>query len=316
MLIHSEEMQPYSTSTNPSHGTDARRRVASPQFGLAHVSIEPRPGDGSDDDANTAQTVRLMLDFIQADAFSTAVTAATREATGGETGDQAAWRIFQWIKNTVTFQEDFVTALLASLPNPQAAEVLIRPVDLLSMARPAGDCDDFSMLANAMLTNAGVPARLRTIEQNPAQPGQYSHIFSEAMIGGQWVPFDTSHGTAPGWQAHAIGKDRTWTGAQRMSGRHTAPRGLHGLGINWDSVIDQSFKLANQVIPTRYGAPGTPGASVRLPNGQIATNNPVGSSVTFPSFSATTTGGMDQNTVIIGGGILALVLVLAVAKKG
>ncbi len=306
-------MTPSSYAQTGTNGHGNRRRVSSPQFGLAHVTIEPRPGDGSDDEANTAQTVRLMLDFIAADTFSPAVTEATRQATAGATGEEAAWRIFQWIKNTVLFQEDFVTAMLARLPNPQDAEVLIRPVDLLAMSKPAGDCDDFSMLANAMLINAGIPARLRTIEQNPEQPGQYSHIYSEAMIGGQWVPFDTSHGTGPGWKANAIGKNRTWQGAKRMEGRNR--RGMNGLGFNWDGLTDNLFKLANNVLPTRYGAPGTPGASVRLPNGQVATNNPVGTSVSFPSFNASTTGGIDQNTILLGGGLLGLVVILALANK-
>jgi len=53
---------------------------------------------------------------------------------------------------------------------PELAEVLIRPVDLLAMRTPSGDCDDFSMLAAAMLRALGIRASFKTAA---ADAGRY-----------------------------------------------------------------------------------------------------------------------------------------------
>lgn len=300
-------------ATSPQlHPVDYRRPVFSPQFpGQCFAHLTPRPGAGYDDDANTAQTVNHMLFFIAQDTNSRPVLTAAAQATRGAQGDEAARRIFDWIKSNVEFQEDAVTAALAGLPDPDSAEVLIRPQDLLSMPRPAGDCDDFTMLAVAMLTAAGHPARVKAIEQDERRPDAFSHVYAEAMLGGQWIPFDTSHGDRIGWFAPPTGKVRVWE--FRKEGDMQIPT----LGaIDWGALINKGVDITGSILIPRLGVPTAPGASVRLPNGTIATNQPTGGMVQFPGLTASATGDSSQTVLLIGGVVVALGLVVALSKKG
>lgn len=54
------------------------------------------------------------------------------------------------IRQDVQFRDDAELAR-GITADPEQAEVLIRPVDLVTMPRPQGDCDDQAMLCASML---------------------------------------------------------------------------------------------------------------------------------------------------------------------
>lgn len=302
-------MYPANSSYDSASPTSGRRPVFSPQFGQAYVTTAARPGDGTDDEANTNQTVQWMLEFARQDSASPIIRQATQQATQGSSGRQAAGRIFQWIRDHVKFQEDWITAHLAGLARPMDAEVLIRPVDLLSMKRPAGDCDDFTMLAIAMLNAAGIPAAPKAIEQDAQMPGMYSHIYAQAWIDGEWVPFDASHGRQMGWNAKPTGKSRQWENHTLQNNYPSSQIGA----IDWGSLINKSLDITGKIVIPRFGLPDTPGGTVRLPDGTIATNSPIGTNVLFPGGAASSIGDSGNTGLLLLGG---LAVVAIIAMKG
>jgi hypothetical protein len=46
-----------------------------------------------------------------------------------------------------------------------------------------------------------VKAKFVTVAADPRMPGQWSHVYVVAYLGGKRVPLDTSHGDYPGWEA-------------------------------------------------------------------------------------------------------------------
>lgn len=256
-----------SLAANPDSQQPQKRRVTSPAFnGPISAEIHARPGAGSDDEANTAQTVGLMISFVQADTKHPAVRNATLSALSQARPGETPWEaIFRWIKEHVRFEEDSTAAFLAGLPNPFEAEVLIRPADILAMPEPAGDCDDFVMLSAAMLLQANLLTRLVTIEQDANMPGLYSHVYAEVQTPSGWLPFDASHGSEVGWHVPPVpnGKKRYWSlSAMPSSSIGFAQPAGTSTGINWGSVItDVSRTVANAFAPRvpTFTAPTLPG---------------------------------------------------------
>jgi transglutaminase-like putative cysteine protease len=52
-----------------------------------------------------------------------------------------------------------------------------------------GDCDDRAILVQSLLESQGVPTRF-VLVRGPGRP-DYSHVYSEAAVGGSWIPLDT-----------------------------------------------------------------------------------------------------------------------------
>lgn len=72
-------------------------------------------------------------------------------------------------------------------------EILIDPRKMLmdiDLGRAAGDCDDVSMIAAALLTAIGVECRFKAVF--PAEAGHYQHVFTEYRLASNqaWMPLD------------------------------------------------------------------------------------------------------------------------------
>jgi transglutaminase-like putative cysteine protease len=52
-----------------------------------------------------------------------------------------------------------------------------------------GDCDDRAILTQSLLESQGVPTRF-VLVRGPGRD-DYSHVYSEASVDGQWLPLDT-----------------------------------------------------------------------------------------------------------------------------
>lgn len=66
-----------------------------------------------------------------------------------------------------------------------------------TLANGQGDCDDKSTLLASLLQSIGHPARFEAVG---FQPGQWSHVLVSALVGGRWLPLETTvPGAGPGW---------------------------------------------------------------------------------------------------------------------
>jgi hypothetical protein len=259
------------------------------------MTVEPRPDN---DDEATAQTIARMRQYVREDSQAPAVQRAAIEAAGGaSTPRRQAEGVFRWVRSRIRFIED---AELVRGISPTAAEdeVLIRPVDLLAMAEPQGDCDDFAMLTAAMLRALGIPASFRTIAADRSAPASYSHVYTIAHLPDGPLALDTSHGPRPGWQAGALGKERTWP--VDMTVRTLA-------AIDWNQIIQSGIQAGTQIATARWGQPPA-GTYISTPQGTIYRQQEGAAALQFPNPTAS------SSWIWIAGGLVALFLFASVAK--
>jgi transglutaminase-like putative cysteine protease len=269
----------------------APHHTSHPDFGPVRYESIERAGD---DEQATADTIRIMARVVREDSQHPTIRAIAAAAAGA--GGDPIGGIFRWVKSHVRFREDADAAAGLRGFNPADTEVLIRPVDLVRMPRPSGDCDDFSMLTAALLRAVGIPAAFVTIAADPSAPDTYSHVY---VMAGR-TPVDSSHGPAPGWSAPAAGKSRRW---------------------EIDDVITPTRQLGNTAWwqdLVKIGAQG--GIDIAkmysTPTGYYQQTGPNGTSITTrqtsaPPFSIPDVGGgIGTSTlllVVIGGALLFMV---------
>jgi len=213
-----------------------------------HTYISEFPGQSlvtryqaSDDpDTGTAETVDRMRAAAEKDALSAPVMRATAMALlfcdGSEAGRVRA--IHDWIASNVKFRRDDPVCSVV-LGFDEELDMLIHPARLLTMQRPSGDCDDFTMLTCSMLLCADIPCEIVTIKADPRDPNRYSHVYAQAITLEGIVPMDCSqsaqHGYPVGWQPEAGVTERTPWGIMQPP---QFGSGLHGyvggLGQNAD----------------------------------------------------------------------------------
>lgn len=271
----------------------------------------PRPDD---DERATAETIGIMADMVRQDSQSPIVRQAARAAAAGINGADARRLIesvFWWIRRHValTQDSDIAQGIAGLSSTPEETEVLIRPADLLAMPQPAGDCDDHSMLAAAMLTALGIPAALRTIAADPADPSRYSHVYVMAQTPQGYIAVDASHGPRPAWEAPAVGKSTTW---------ELRPlRQPLALG-DWNTTIQD-------VVKTSATAAWDLARIRSTPTGYYQTTGPAGQTVymqqpgagplAFPT-AQLTSGGSGTMLLIVGGLGLGMMLLFAMSRGG
>jgi hypothetical protein len=178
------------------------------------------------DDVETAQTVYMMDELAERDAPTRTVISATHEALSAaglqldSDAEQKARAIYWYLKRTIRY---------VPIPgtSPLVDQTLIPPASVLAMPDPEADCPQFSMLASAMLRVCCVPSNFKTIAADPAYPDTYSHVYNMVDLGnGQYLPFDSSNGPAPGAEYSHPSKARVWPQRNPTSCR-TAARKAH-----------------------------------------------------------------------------------------
>lgn len=236
----------------------------------------------TDDENKTAHTIALMSHLAAMDASAPTIREAAFEAIKpiaerNQRNEAAA--VWAWIKRHIRYTEDRKFAQHLAGVDAAETEVLIRPVDLLDMKRPAGDCDDFSMLAVAMCRALGIRADFRTVAADPSS-ADYTHVYAVAFTPEGELPLDASHGPAPGWETPAHGKRKTW---------RVEP--MNNLGFIatdaaipfWQQAAAQGINTASTILTTRLAVPpaGTysgPGGIFNYggQTGQYPTGTPTG----------------------------------------
>jgi hypothetical protein len=261
--------------------------------GPTRYTIEERPNAASDE-ANTGQTIARMAAYARDDSTSPIVRRAAHEAARGFSDPaEIAGRVHSWIRSTVRFVEDAELAHLAGIPPAPDTEVLIRPVDILTMATPAGDCDDFSMLTAAMLRALGIEASYKTVEADDTAPGLYSHVYTVAHLPAGALAIDSSHGPWPGWEVEPTGKSKLWP-IEAPRKTMSSIRTLGALGDDPPAPVDPG--LSNEFLQT-FMPIYTPAVPVTDPAGGILyTTSPIAGST--PPFMGTPGAGFNWESLL------------------
>jgi len=107
-----------------------------------------------------------------------------------------AQALYNWVRANIRFTKD-----------PVNKETLYPPSELLQIR--AGDCDDISMLLATLLMAIGYPARLMTVA---ASGDEFSHVYVEGQINGQWIPMDPARSDSQfGVAPPAFTRARWWS---------------------------------------------------------------------------------------------------------
>lgn len=278
--------------------------------GLPGPSVVTRRNASEDPDQATAETVSCMRRAAIEDSNSPQVWGATRQAVANSSGrEQVCRAIYQWIASQVQFrQDDPILAHVFGLDDE--LDLLIRPARLLTMRRPAEDCDGFTMLACAMLLCAEVPCEIVTIKADPQDPSRFTHVYCQAILeDGRGLVMDCSqgaqHGYPCGWEAPEYFDRRTW-GVMNPTARK---KYMHGLGESddsespwWQGLIRDVAKGGIDIARMQ----GTPVGYVQTP--QMVANYGQGLNPAFGmSLGA---GGIGSSTLLLGGGLLLAIVLL------
>ncbi len=254
-----------------------------------------------------------MAELARQDARHPIVQRAAYAAIAGAAGPRKeAAAIHAWIRGRVRFVDD--SQLAGFRPEPADAEVLVRPVDLLTMPSPQGDCDDSSMLCAAMLRAVGIPAAFATVAANPREPDVYSHVYTVAVLPDGPLALDcsTQRGVdpRPGWEVRPAGKSRLWPIEESAMLRglgfeYTPPPVTTGAQSPWWGLVNTGINTAGTIFAARYGRPALDeGEYVRTPTGEYSRGTP------YP------VGGGISGSIVLIGGLLLLGVVLVSGRSG
>ena len=95
-------------------------------------------------------------------------------------------------------------------------ETVSAAVDVLEIG--GGDCDDFTVVMATLLQIAGMQTRIVTVASDPRDPSQFTHVYPEVDIDGQWVPVDAARpGAAFGLAPSRVYRRKEWSAAGAMA---------------------------------------------------------------------------------------------------
>ncbi len=260
--------------------------------GPINFHLQELPDDA---DAQTAITISLMRSLATQDA----ATPPLRSIAAGLPSSPRAVvdRIFWFVRRGVRFKRDSELAQGIEGWSPDIIEVLVRPVDLLTMQPAEGDCDDFSMLVASLLVAARIPSSFVTVAADPLEPTRYSHVYVVAHLPAGDVAIDASHGTEPGWEApNRFGKRTLWR-VDSMRGLGFTATGATATKPWWQELISGGLDIAktrfglpentyvvnSEGVMSRGGSQTSPAVPVTDVRGQV---NTLGSSSTLLIFAA------------------------------
>lgn len=134
----------------------------------------------------TAQTLSLMAQFVKTYKKAPPVRELALFLTKNIA--QKDWRgeisaIHEFVKNDIRYVKDI-----------NGIETVQSPVQTLRLG--AGDCDDKTVLAAALLEAIGHPTRLKAVG---FIPNNFNHVFPETKIGNKWVSVETTEPVQLGW---------------------------------------------------------------------------------------------------------------------
>lgn len=241
--------------------------------------------------AKTMDLIRSLVDSAIKDPFVNRTAIEILHQSNAPQYDQlaAARTIYDWVHRNIRYVQD-----------PVGKET-VRPANVILKVR-AGDCDDINgVLIPSLLGTIGITTRGVTIAAAQGS-NDFSHIYAEAMLNGQWVALDAARpnvvfGQAPG----TYWRRAEWplTGSEVGQGGYLA--GMAALGdtapIDWVQAIGTE---ASGIIQSLRASPQNlgPGA-VLLPSGAYGVAPPGGTGLNVSS-------NVSPMEIFVGLGLLVL----------
>jgi hypothetical protein len=230
--------------------------------------------------AKTMALVRQLVDSAIKDPYinRTAIEILQQSNTPQYNQTAAACSIYDWVQRNVRY-----------VPDPVGKET-VRPANVILEVR-AGDCDDINgVLIPSLLGTIGVTTRGVTIAAVPGS-NDFTHIYAEALLDGQWVALDAARPNVVFGQApESYWRRAEWplTGSEVGQAGYLA--GMAALGdvvpIDWVTAIGtetsgiiQSLRASPQNLPSPY----LPGQSILTPSGMYSMAPPGGTGLNIAS---------------------------------
>lgn len=91
-----------------------------------------------------------------------------------------------------------------------------------------GDCKNFTVAFSALMGTVGIPTRIVTVASDPRAPDEFSHVYPEAEINGQWIAMDAARPDAAfGKSPQRIYRKKIWP--SEISGSSAAAESYSGV---------------------------------------------------------------------------------------
>jgi hypothetical protein len=206
------------------------------QAGLESLRIIPQGYAG------TRETILRMKDKVdQGKKDSRIISLASDIASSVRERDH--WgeneAIFNWVKRNIRYVND-----------PYGVELIQSPI--YTVQRRAGDCDDLSIMVNALSASLGYNTAFKTIKADKRYPNEFSHVYSLIEIDGKWITADASQKTKPlGWEPPShLGYEIWGYSSGKVKSRSMPPKmkGSQMLGNYSLGQLGQVFDLKSAVI--------------------------------------------------------------------
>jgi hypothetical protein len=246
--------------------------------------------------AGTAQTVAVIRKLISQalmdrDVNELALNLVRNVAPYDFLGE--AFADWDWVVRNIAFRRD-VTGY----------ETLRSVQEILKVG--AGDCDDINgVLLPALLMSIGHRVRLVTVATDPSAPGEFTHIYPEVLIRGEWIPIDAATKN-PQWGVAPTGyfRKRVWSLTDSSS------HDLAGLGQSTTQEILSAIPGIETSAASLVAAANLPSTTpiVLSPSGQILSSGSVLTPAGQSYYSGA--GGSSLGWIILLGGGLLLVAAL------
>jgi len=180
-------------------GSIVRHAAAGPPLNFMYTSANGIPASGptaspstmtvhhlADGDAGAHQSVRDMRGLVDRALKSPQVYTLARAIVQHVTPFDSLGEIralYAWVLQNIRF-----TMGVIGKQSLQSADA--------TLALRAGQCTDLSILLAALVMSVGYPARFVAVATDPQAPDQFSHIYPEAELAGEWIPLDAARANA------------------------------------------------------------------------------------------------------------------------
>ena len=173
-------------------------------WGTTGALVQAIPTSPFSSDQSTLDSLAVMRRITINDARSPEILSlAYLLAADAPTSRSYAQAVWFWVHDHLEFihHEDIVEGQLAhEAPIPLDSQLLIPPASLLKMPKPMGDCAIFSTLTAALLLTQGIATWFRVVCADENEPDVWGHVYVVALLNGEYVSMDTSHGHYFGWE--------------------------------------------------------------------------------------------------------------------
>jgi hypothetical protein len=247
--------------------------------------------------AKTMQLIKTLVDQAIKDPYINRTAIEILQQSNAPQYDQAAAArvIYDWVHRNIRYVQD-----------PVGKET-VRPANVILEVR-AGDCDDINgVLIPSLLGTIGIATRGVTVAAAP-DSDDFSHIYAEGLLNGQWTALDAARSNVVFGQAPEFYKRRAeWplTGVEVGQGGYLAGMAALGdtpAGIDWVQAIGtEASNIIQSLRASPQNLPGVGAGGVMVPSGAYGVAPPGGTGVAISS-------NVGPIQIFIGLGLLVLAM--------